>query len=37
MICDYADGYILVNGTITITENAGPEPDENAPRTQHNY
>ena len=33
MICDYEDGYILVNGTITITENAGPEPDENAPRT----
>ena len=33
MICDYADGYILVNGTITITENAGPEPDENAQRT----
>ena len=21
-LCDYADGYILINGTITITENA---------------
>ena len=32
-LCDYADAYILVNGTITITGNAGTEPDENAPRT----
>ena len=22
-LCDYADGYILVNGTITVTANAG--------------
>ena len=31
-LCDYADAYILVNGTVTITGNAGPEPDENASR-----
>ena len=32
-LCDYADAYILVKGTITITGNEGPEPDPNAPRT----
>ena len=32
-LCDYADAYILVKGTITITGNAGPEPDPNAPGT----
>ena len=32
-LCDYADAYILVKGTITITGNARPEPDPNAPRT----
>ena len=32
-LCDYADADILVKGTITITGNAGPEPDPNAPRT----
>ena len=31
-LCDYADAYILVNGTVTITGNAGLEPDENASR-----
>ena len=30
---DYADAYILVKGTKTITGNAGPEPDPDAPRT----
>ena len=30
-LCDYADPYILVNGT--ITESAGPEPNPDAPRT----
>ena len=24
-LCDYADAYVLVKGTITITGNAGPE------------
>ena len=32
-LCDYADAYILVKETITITGNAGPEPDPNAPGT----
>ena len=32
-LCDYPDAYIIVKGTITITENAGPEPDPTAPRT----
>ena len=32
-LCHYADAYILINGTITITGNAGPEPDPNATRT----
>ena len=32
-LCDYSDGYILVKGKITITGNAGPEPDEANPRT----
>ena len=32
-LCDYADAYILVKGTITITRNARPEPDPNVPRT----
>ena len=32
-LCDYADAYILVKGTITITRNAGAEPNPNAPRT----
>ena len=32
-LCDYADAYILVKGTITITGNAGPEPDPTTPRT----
>ena len=32
-LCDYADGYILINGTITITGNAWPQPDENVPKT----
>ena len=30
---DYADAYILVDGRITITGNAGQEPDPDAPRT----
>ena len=32
-LCDYADAYILVKGTITITGNAGAEPNPNAPKT----
>ena len=32
-LCDYADADILVKGTITITGNAGPEPDLATPRT----
>ena len=32
-LCDYADTYILVNGTITITGSAGPEPNPAAPTT----
>ena len=32
-LCDYADAYLLVKGTITITGNAGAEPNPNAPRT----
>ena len=32
-LCDYSDAYILVKGTITITGNAGPEPDPANPRT----
>ena len=32
-LCDYADAYILVKGTITITGNAGAEPNPDAPRT----
>ena len=32
-VWDYADAYILVKGTITITGNAGPEPNPDAPRT----
>ena len=31
-LCEYADAYILVKGTITITGKAGPEPDPNAAR-----
>ena len=31
-LCDYADAYVLVKGTITITGNAGPEPNPDAPR-----
>ena len=32
-LCDYSDAYILVKGTITVTGNAGPEPDPANPRT----
>ena len=32
-LCDYSDAYILVKGKITITGNAGPEPDPDNPRT----
>ena len=32
-LCDHADAYILVKGTITITGNAGAEPNPDAPRT----
>ena len=32
-LCDYADANILVKGTITITGNAGAEPNPDAPRT----
>ena len=32
-LCDYADAYVLVEETITITGNAGPEPNPDAPRT----
>ena len=32
-LCDYADAYILVKGTITVTGNAGAEPNPYAPRT----
>ena len=32
-LCDYADAYILVKETLTITGNAGPEPNLNAPRS----
>ena len=32
-LCDYADSYILVKGTITITGNAGAEPNPDAVRT----
>ena len=32
-LCDYADSYILVKGTITITGNAVAEPNPDAPRT----
>ena len=31
-LCDYADAYVLVEETITITGNAGPEPNPDAPR-----
>ena len=31
-LCDYADSYILVKETITITRNAGAEPNPDAPR-----
>ena len=31
-LCDYADAYVLVKGTITITGNAGPESNPDAPR-----
>ena len=31
-LCDYADVYILVNGRVTITVDAGPEPNPDAPR-----
>ena len=31
--CDYADSYILLKGTITITGNAVAEPNLDAPRT----
>ena len=33
-LCDYADAYILVKRTVTITGNAGPELDPDAPRTE---
>ena len=29
-VCDYADAYIFVKGTIAVAGNAGPEPDPNA-------
>ena len=32
-LCDYADAYILVKGTVTITGNEGQEPNPNAART----
>ena len=32
-LCDYADSYILVKGTITITGNAVAEPNLDTPRT----
>ena len=32
-LCDYSGAYILVKGIITITGDAGPEPDENNLRT----
>ena len=32
-LCDYADSYILVKGTITITGNAGAERNQDAPRS----
>ena len=32
-LCDYADAYIRVKGTITITGNVGEEPNPDAPRT----
>ena len=32
-LCDYADAYIIVKGTVTITGNEGPEPNPNAART----
>ena len=32
-LCDYADSYILVKGTITITGNAGAEPNPDVART----
>ena len=32
-LCDYSDAYILVKGKITITGNAGPEPDAGNPRS----
>ena len=32
-LCDYADAYIFVKGTITITGNVGTESNPNAPRT----
>ena len=32
-LCDYADSYILVKETITITRNAGAELNPDAPRT----
>ena len=32
-LCDYADAYILVKWTITITGNAGAEPNPDVPRT----
>ena len=32
-LCDYADAYIRVKGTITITGNAGEELNPDAPKT----
>ena len=32
-LCDYEDAFILVKGTITITGNAGAEPNPDVPRT----
>ena len=31
-LCDYSDAFIHFKGTITITGDAGPEPNENNPR-----
>ena len=33
-LCDYADSYILVKGTMTITGYAGAEPNPDTPRTE---
>ena len=31
-LCEYSYTYILLKGTITVTGNAGPEPDANSPK-----